>query len=65
MALVNSAGALGGFAGSYLVGLLRATTGSERPGYLLMSIFLILSALLILWLPKPPEADLLKEPLHA
>jgi sugar phosphate permease len=65
MALVNSAGALGGFAGSYLVGLLRAVTGSERPGYLLMSIFLILSALLILWLPNPPAADPLKEPAHA
>jgi MFS family permease len=65
MALVNSAGALGGFAGSYLVGLLRSVTGSERPGYLLMSTFLILSALLTLCLPNPPEADPLKEPLHA
>jgi MFS family permease len=65
MALVNSAGALGGFTGSYLVGLLRSATGSERPGYLLMSTFLILSALLIIWLPNPPAADPLKEPAHA
>jgi MFS family permease len=65
MALVNSAGALGGFTGSYLVGLLRSVTGSERPGYLLMSMFLILSALLIIWLPNPPAADPLKEPAHA
>lgn len=65
MALVNSAGALGGFTGSYLVGLLRSVTGSERPGYLLMSTFLILSALLILWLPRPPEADPFKEAAHA
>lgn len=65
MALVNSAGALGGFAGSYLVGLLRSATGSDRPGYLLMSLFLVLAALLIIWLPKPPAADPLKEPVHA
>jgi hypothetical protein len=29
-----------------------------------MSTFLVLSALLILWLPDPPAADPLKEPLH-
>lgn len=61
MALVNSIGALGAFAGVDVVGWLRATTGSERPGYLMMSAFLILSALLILWLPEPPAADPLKE----
>jgi nitrate/nitrite transporter NarK len=65
MALVNSAGALGGFAGSYLVGLLRSVTGSERPGYLLMSTFLVLSALLTICLPSPPTTDPLKEPAHA
>jgi nitrate/nitrite transporter NarK len=65
MALVNSAGALGGFAGSYAVGLLRAVTGSERPGYLLMSTFLVLSALLIVWLPDAPAADPLQEAMRA
>lgn len=57
MALVNSFGALGSFAGVYIVGSLRTFTGSERPGYLLMSLFLVISALLIIWLPKPPRVD--------
>ena len=65
MALVNSAGGLGAFAGVYLVGWLRTFTGSERPGYLLMSLFLVISALLIVWLPKPPQSDSLKEAAHA
>lgn len=52
LALINSCGALGGFAGSYLVGLLQAITGSSRPGFLLMSLSLICSALLLLALPK-------------
>lgn len=62
MALVNSGGALGAFAGVYLVGSLRTMTGSERPGYLLMSLCLVISALLIIWLPNPPQT---KEPAHA
>ena len=33
IALVNSCGALGGFAGSWLVGWLQAVTGSARAGY--------------------------------
>jgi sugar phosphate permease len=52
MAMVNSAGALGGFAGVYLVGSLQAWTGNARAGYLLMSLALVCSALLTLWLPK-------------
>jgi sugar phosphate permease len=56
MALVNSAGALGAFAGVDVVGWLRAVTGSERPGYLMMSTFLVISSLLIVWLPEPPSA---------
>jgi sugar phosphate permease len=51
-ALINSTGALGGFAGSYLVGLLSALTGGHRAGDLLMSSALILSALLLLLLPR-------------
>ena len=39
IAFVNSSGALGGFFGSYLVGLLQAITGNARAGYLLMSTF--------------------------
>jgi MFS-type transporter involved in bile tolerance (Atg22 family) len=65
MALVNSAGALGSFAGVYIVGSLRTITGSERAGYLMMSLFLVISALLIVWLPNPPAADPLKERANA
>lgn len=65
MALVNSAGALGAFVGVYLVGWLRTATGSERPGYLLMSVFFVISSLIILWLPKPPAGNSLKESAHA
>jgi sugar phosphate permease len=51
-AMVNSCGALGAFAGSYLVGLLHAITGTQAAGYLLMAISLLVSALLIIRLPK-------------
>jgi len=54
MAMINSAGALGGFVGSYSVGLLQAMTGNSRAGYLLMSIGLLSSALLLV--RKLPEA---------
>jgi sugar phosphate permease len=65
MAQVNSAGALGGFAGTYLVGVLQAATGDARAGYLLMSAGLVLSALLVLWLPKPPTAKTVAEAANA
>jgi sugar phosphate permease len=45
IALVNSLGALGSFLGSWLVGLLQGSTGSSRPGYLLMSVSLTLAGL--------------------
>ena len=57
LALINSCGALGGFFGSYLVGLLQAVTGDERAGYLLMSISLVVSALLMCSLPDVRRAD--------
>jgi sugar phosphate permease len=43
LALVNSCGALGAFAGSWLVGWLQALTHSSRAGFLLMSVSLILA----------------------
>ncbi len=58
LAMVNSAGALGGFFGSYLVGLLEAITGNARAGYMLMSLSLIVSAVIILLLRDPMKADL-------
>lgn len=51
LALVNSAGALGGFIGSYFVGLLQAVTGNSRAGYLLMSVSLFVAAGLSWWVP--------------
>lgn len=52
MALINSFGALGGFFGSYFVGLLQAVTGNSRAGFLLMSLSLVCAALLLLCLPQ-------------
>jgi MFS-type transporter involved in bile tolerance (Atg22 family) len=43
MALINSCGALGGFAGTWLVGLFQALTGNARAGYLVMSLSLIVA----------------------
>jgi sugar phosphate permease len=52
IAFINSCGALGAFFGSYLVGLLRALTGSERAGFLLMSLSLACAAALFLFLDE-------------
>jgi sugar phosphate permease len=43
MALINSMGALGSFAGSYLVGYLNAVTGGPAASYLLMSAGLLVA----------------------
>jgi nitrate/nitrite transporter NarK len=48
LGLINSSGALGGFAGAWLVGVLQAQTGNSRAGFLLMSAALICSGLLML-----------------
>jgi sugar phosphate permease len=64
-ALVNSFGALGGFAGSYLVGLLHAVTGSQAAGYLLMSFALLLAALLVYRLPRFSASFAVRELHHA
>jgi nitrate/nitrite transporter NarK len=42
LALINSFGALGAFAGSYLIGILYAVTGDERASYMLMSLTRVL-----------------------
>jgi sugar phosphate permease len=52
LALINSCGALGGFVGSYLVGVLQAVTGNSQAGFLLMSLALFCAALL--FVPLPP-----------
>ena len=46
IALINSFGALGSFAGSYLVGYLNGTTGGFGASYIFMSGSLFLSALI-------------------
>jgi sugar phosphate permease len=61
MAPINSCGALGGFVGTWFVGLLEARTGNSKAGFLLMSISLMLAGLMILKL-KGAENDLLTTP---
>jgi sugar phosphate permease len=56
-ALINSMGALGSFLGSYLVGYLQASTGSSKAGFLLMSITLTLSGIVILLLRPAQQAS--------
>jgi sugar phosphate permease len=50
MALINTFGAIGGFAGTWLVGWLQALTGNSRAGYLTMSMSLLVAAGIILCL---------------
>jgi len=47
IALINSLGALGSFAGSYIVGYLNGTTGSFSASYIFMAVSLFVSAILI------------------
>jgi TRAP-type C4-dicarboxylate transport system permease small subunit len=47
MALINSAGALGSFAGTYAVGALNAMTGNTHLSYGLMALALLAAALLM------------------
>ncbi|MGB6725737.1 MAG: MFS transporter [Terracidiphilus sp.] len=52
-ALINTCGALGGFAGSWLVGWLQAVTHNSRDGFLSMSIALLAAAVITLCLRTP------------
>jgi len=54
MALINSMGALGSFAGSYLVGYLNASTGGFGASYLFMAASLFLAAVLTLLAVRKP-----------
>ena len=72
IALINSFGALGSFAGAYLVGYLNGTTGSFNASYIFMSGSLFLSALITIvaikessksvQLSKQKEGTLVVEP---
>lgn len=52
IALVNSFGALGGFAGTWAIGWLQAITGNARAGFLTMSVMLLLSGFITYCLPN-------------
>ena len=54
IALINSMGALGSFAGSYLVGYLNGTTGGFGASYIFMAVSLLLSAVLTMVAIKAP-----------
>ena len=55
IAIINSFGALGSFAGAYIVGYLNGTTGGFGASYIFMSASLFLSAILTLVAVKKPK----------
>jgi sugar phosphate permease len=57
IALINSFGALGSFAGSYVVGYLNGTTGGFDASYIFMAGSLLLSAIITLIAIKEPKAN--------
>ncbi|MEJ7830239.1 MAG: MFS transporter, partial [Segetibacter sp.] len=62
IALINSLGALGSFAGSYLVGYLNGSTGGFGASYIFMAGSLFLSAILTMVAVKERES-IRKQPL--
>jgi len=52
IALINSIGNLGGFAGPWTLGLVKEATGSFAPGLMLLALSLIVVAALALRLPR-------------
>ena len=57
IALINCVGNLGGFAGPWLIGVMREWTGSAYGGLALAGIPLLASATLLLALPRGAHAD--------
>lgn len=55
IALINSFGALGSFAGTFFVGKLSGTSGNFRSAYLFMAASLLLSALLAMTIRARPR----------
>ncbi|MGI6875151.1 MFS transporter [Amycolatopsis sp. 3B14] len=53
VALVNAAGALGGFLGTYLVGWLRTATGTDAAAFLMLAGTMAASALVLLAVRTP------------
>jgi D-galactonate transporter len=56
IAFINSVGNLGGFAGPFVVGWIKQTTGSFAPALLLLSGLLVLASAIALLLPGPQRA---------
>src|SRR5690606_19340586 len=55
IALINTAGALGGFVGPYAVGYLKDATGSFTSPLFLLAGILVAGGLLTLWMRRSPE----------
>ena len=64
IALINSFGALGSFAGSYLVGYLNGSTGGFSASYIFMAGSLLLSAIITLFAVKGPGIIAKQNPLQ-
>ena len=64
IALINSFGALGSFAGSYLVGYLNGSTGGFSASYIFMAGSLLLSAIITLFAVKGPGIIAKENPLQ-
>jgi sugar phosphate permease len=62
MALINSFGALGSFAGSYLVGYLNGSTGGFSASYIFMSGSLLLSAIITMIAVKGTGSSQMSRP---
>jgi MFS transporter, ACS family, tartrate transporter len=56
IALINSVGNLGGFAGPYLIGTIATRTGSLYAGLAMAGVLLFISAALVLLLPRKARA---------
>lgn len=62
VACVNTAGSIGGFLGTYLVGWLNSATGSNAVSFILMATSMVLAALivpLVRSVPAPEPAEVL------
>ena len=56
IAFINSVGNLGGFAGPYLVGVIKDQTGSNVAALLMLGCALLGMAIFTFGLPKTPRA---------
>jgi len=56
LGLINSAGALGSFVGTYFVGALNAATGGPGLSYLFMAVALVLSGVITMLVPVRVQA---------